>query len=73
MPPRERPPAAGKSEGPLKEPRVLTLGVNEPAPSNPCLHQTSSENESELSLECLETGGKDGPLNTLRTAAKYYQ
>lgn len=73
VPPRERPPAAGKSEGSLKEPRVLTLGVNEAAPSNPFLHQTSSENESELSLECLETGGKDGTLTTLRTAAKYYQ
>lgn len=50
----------GKERGSLKEPRDLTLRVNEPAPSTPSLHQPSSETERELSLECLENSGKDG-------------
>lgn len=70
-PPGE-PPRAPR--GPPEEPRVLlALGVNEPAPSNPFLRQTSSESESELSLACWEDVCEEGAAagSTRRAAAEH--
>lgn len=52
---------------------LLALGVNEPAPSNPFLRQTSSESESELSLACWEDVCEEGAAagSTRRAAAEH--